>query len=219
MHKPVKKSLTLDEICEWIPKIKARNPKLPARLLVHHRLGRRVARDVAIHENIHEVVMATERARRYGFDYIALKPVLARGAGGAEVMDPQAAEDIDARSRADPRRGRQGEDARDRRVQGAREHEPPRARRGSWREFTHQPRVCHMQALRQVLTPMGTFNCPAHRGVEKARIGGTDAYADAAMAQAHRPAARRPDGPLRREPRVPRGHLPVQRRELGGSRR
>jgi len=34
-----------------------------------------------------------------------------------------------------------------------------------------------------VLTPMGTFNCPAHRGVEKARIGGSDAYADTAMAQ------------------------------------
>jgi hypothetical protein len=52
---------------------------------------------------------------------------------------------------------------------------------GSWRDFTHQPRVCHMQALRQVITPMGTFNCPAHRGVEKARIGGADAYADEAM--------------------------------------
>jgi hypothetical protein len=39
-----------------------------------------------------------------------------------------------------------------------------------------------MQALRQVLTPMGTFNCPAHRGVEKAKIGGADAYSDPAMA-------------------------------------
>ena len=41
---------------------------------------------------------------------------------------------------------------------------------GNWREFTRQPRTCHMQALRQVLTPMGLYNCPAHRGVEKARI-------------------------------------------------
>ena len=29
-----------------------------------------------------------------------------------------------------------------------------------------------MQALRQVLTPMGLYNCPAHRGVEHARIAG-----------------------------------------------
>ena len=27
MHKPVKKSLTLDEICAWIPRIKQRNPR------------------------------------------------------------------------------------------------------------------------------------------------------------------------------------------------
>jgi hypothetical protein len=39
-----------------------------------------------------------------------------------------------------------------------------------------------MQALRQVVTPMGTFNCPAHRGVEKARVGAKDGYADVAMA-------------------------------------
>jgi hypothetical protein len=128
-------------------------------------------------------VMATELARRFGFDYIALKPVLERGTGGAEVMDPQAAKDMDraiGRIRAE--------------VDLAKQLETPTFKvrvstnlrvleEGSWREFTHQPRVCHMQALRQVLTPMGTYNCPAHRGVEKARIAGTDAYADTAMAQ------------------------------------
>jgi hypothetical protein len=36
--------------------------------------------------------------------------------------------------------------------------------------------MCHMQALRQVLTPLGLYNCPAHRGVEKAKIAGKDAY-------------------------------------------
>ena len=40
-----------------------------------------------------------------------------------------------------------------------------------------------MQALRQVLTPMGTYNCPAHRGVEKARVGGVDAFENAAGAR------------------------------------
>jgi organic radical activating enzyme len=183
MHKPVKKSLTLDEICEWIPKIKARNPNFQLGFSYIIVWGGATREDVAIHENIHEVVMATERARRYGFDYIALKPVLARGAGGAEVMDPQAAEDIEraiARIRAEVDKAKELETAtfKVRVSTNLRVLEE-----GSWREFTHQPRVCHMQALRQVLTPMGTFNCPAHRGVEKARIGGTDAYADEAMAQ------------------------------------
>ena len=35
-----------------------------------------------------------------------------------------------------------------------------------------------MQALRQVLTPIGLYNCPAHRGVEKAKIAEKDAYKD-----------------------------------------
>ena len=49
---------------------------------------------------------------------------------------------------------------------------------GTWRDLTEQPQTCHMQALRQVLTPMGLYNCPAHRGVHKARIGDKDAFAD-----------------------------------------
>ncbi|MGA1525733.1 MAG: hypothetical protein ACO4CZ_17335, partial [Planctomycetota bacterium] len=49
----------------------------------------------------------------------------------------------------------------------------------SWREYTRQPRTCHMQALRQVLSPHGTFNCPAYRGVGAARLGESDAYHDA----------------------------------------
>jgi pyruvate-formate lyase-activating enzyme len=183
MHKPVKKSLTLDEICEWIPKIKARNPKFQIGFSYIIVWGGASREDVAICENIHEVVMGTERARRYGFDYIALKPVLERGVGGAEVMDPQAAEDIDraiARIRAEVDKAKllETETFKVRVSTNLRVLEE-----GSWREFTHQPRVCHMQALRQVLTPMGTYNCPAHRGVDKARIGGADAYADAAMAQ------------------------------------
>ena len=54
---------------------------------------------------------------------------------------------------------------------------------GNWAELTRQPRTCHMQALRQVLTPMGLYNCPAHRGVERARITGRDAFADAERAR------------------------------------
>jgi MoaA/NifB/PqqE/SkfB family radical SAM enzyme len=183
MHKPVQKSLTLDEICAWIPKIKQRNPAVQIGFSYIIVWGGAARDGVAIHENIDEVVLATERARRFGFDYISLKPVLSRGEGGAEVMDPQAAEDegraiARIRAKVDEAKRLETETFKVRVSTNLRVLEE-----GSWREFTHQPRVCHMQALRQVLTPMGTFNCPAHRGVEKARIGGSDAYADAAMAQ------------------------------------
>ena len=45
-----------------------------------------------------------------------------------------------------------------------------------------RPGTCHMQALRRVLTPLGTFNCPAHRGVEKARVSDSGAYRDETVA-------------------------------------
>ena len=41
-----------------------------------------------------------------------------------------------------------------------------------------------MQAFRQVVSPLGLWNCPAHRGVAKARIAGRDGFADAAAADA-----------------------------------
>jgi organic radical activating enzyme len=184
MHKPVKKSLTLDEICAWIPRIKQRNPRFQigfSYIIVWRGASRD---DVAIHENIHEITMATQRAKDYGFDYISLKPVLERATGGAEVMDPSAARGeqsrVVARIREEVDRALALADD-DFRVSVSTNLRVLEA--GSWQDYTKQPQTCHMQALRQVLTPMGTFNCPAHRGVEKARVGGVDAYADATMAK------------------------------------
>ena len=54
----------------------------------------------------------------------------------------------------------------------------------SWRDYTNQPQVCHMQALRQVLSPHGMFNCPAYRGVSYARIGEMDVNHDAESVRA-----------------------------------
>lgn len=54
---------------------------------------------------------------------------------------------------------------------------------GNWRDYTKQPKVCHMQMLRQVVTPLGSFNCPAHRGVEKAKLGGKELWQVPAAAQ------------------------------------
>jgi wyosine [tRNA(Phe)-imidazoG37] synthetase (radical SAM superfamily) len=178
LHRPARKDLTLDEICAWIPRIKAINPRF--------RVGysyvivwRGAARDrVPLRENVDEIAMAAERARSSGFDYISLKPVLERAADGAEVMAPdragEALQDVVARIRAGVERARQlaGE--------GFDVHVSTNLRvleQGNWRDFAVQPTRCHIQAFRQVLSPTGLFNCPAHRGVEKARLGGADAYA------------------------------------------
>jgi organic radical activating enzyme len=40
----------------------------------------------------------------------------------------------------------------------------------------NQPRRCHMQALRQVLTPNGIYGCPGYRGDERSMISARDGY-------------------------------------------
>lgn len=184
MHNPSKKSLTLDEICSWIPRVKAANPALSVgfSFVITWVGGSRG--DVPVVENIHEMVAAAARASAAGFDYISFKPFLERQEDGAEVMDPAKAE---AALQAVVRRIEQNlADARAVVREGFRVLASTNLRvlmTGTWRDYTQQPRVCHMQMLRQVVTPLGTYNCPAHRGVAKAKLGGKDLWAVPAAGQ------------------------------------
>ncbi|MFK7741995.1 MAG: radical SAM protein [Planctomycetota bacterium] len=184
MHNPSKKALTLDEICAWMPKIKAANPALNLgfSFVITWTGGSRG--DVKIVENIHEMVMASKRASDAQFDYISFKPFLERQEDGAEVMDPAKTEAelqaVIARIQANL------EEARsvvrdDFRVLASTNLRVLMS--GTWKDYTHQPKVCHMQMLRQVVTPLGTFNCPAHRGVQKAQLGGKEVWEVPAAAQ------------------------------------
>jgi MoaA/NifB/PqqE/SkfB family radical SAM enzyme len=181
MHNPSRKSLTLDEICAWIPKIKAENPdfELGFSFVITWQGASRDA--VKVVENIHEIELAARRARDAGFDYISFKPFLERADSGSEVMEPEHMQDEIA---AVVRRIRAAIDtARRLERPGFRVLESTNLRmlmQNSWRDYTRQPKTCHMQALRQVLNPHGLFNCPAYRGVDYARIGDKDAYRDAA---------------------------------------
>ncbi len=185
MHKPADKKLNLDSICEGVGEIKRTNPRVLvgfSYIIVWSGASRD---DHELLENIHEIVQATERAKRYGFDYISLKPILERETNGAEVMDPEKTRSETATV---VRRIRHEVDRAQELADGSFQvYESNNLRvleQGNWQEFTHQPRTCHMQALRQVLTPTGLYNCPAHRGVEKARLGGPTAYRDGQAAAA-----------------------------------
>lgn len=177
MHNPSSKTLTLDEICSWMPKIKAANPavQLGFSFVITWQGGSRGS--VKVIENIHEMVMAAKRASDAQFDYISFKPFLERQEDGAEVMDPAKTE---AELQAVIARIQQNlEEAREAVRPGFRVLASTNLRvlmAGTWRDYTKQPKVCHMQMLRQVVTPLGTFNCPAHRGVEKAQVGGKELW-------------------------------------------
>ncbi|MCG3135756.1 MAG: hypothetical protein HMLKMBBP_03512 [Planctomycetes bacterium] len=182
MHKPVDKSVSLEGICEWVPKVKAVNPrfKYGFSFIIVWR-GAEREQDVKIVENIHEIVGATRLARDHGFDYISLKPFLVRSSTGSEVMDPEKAE-AELQS-VIQRIRREIDEAKTLGTDTFKVLESTNLRmleQGNWRDFTNQPQTCHMQALRQVLTPTGLYNCPAYRGVDRARIAAKDAYGDAA---------------------------------------
>jgi wyosine [tRNA(Phe)-imidazoG37] synthetase (radical SAM superfamily) len=185
MHKPVSPKCDLDSICEWIPKIKQANPKVRRGYSYIIVWGGASRDDEELSENIHEIVMAARRAKESEFDYIAYKPVLERRDDGAEVMDPdKTREEIAAvvrRIRAAVDEAKQLADDR------FSVYESTNLRvleQGNWQDFTKQPRTCHMQALRQVLTPTGLYNCPAHRGVAKAKISEAQGFKDAGEAAA-----------------------------------
>ena len=179
MHKP-RKPISLDEICEWVPKMKEANPEIQIgySFIV---TWRGAARDqVAVIENIDELVIAADRARGFGFDYFSVKPFLVRQEeNNAEVMNPSSAEgaldQVIAKIRVAVN------DAKKLETDSFKIVESTNLRlleEKKWKDFTRQPKRCHMQALRQVLTPLGLFNCPGYRGVAAARIAGSAAYCD-----------------------------------------
>jgi wyosine [tRNA(Phe)-imidazoG37] synthetase (radical SAM superfamily) len=185
MHKPRKK-ITLDEICAGIPPVKEKNPA--------PRIGFSYiivwtgceANDTAIVENVHEMTMAAERARRFRFDYISFKPFLVRSdENNAEIVDlaqhRHRVAEVMAQIRGQLEQSRRLETERYKVV------ESTNLRvflAGSFRDYTKQPTQCHMTLFRQVLSPLGLFNCPVYRHVDQARLGDKTAYADDAAVAA-----------------------------------
>src|SRR5262245_48617136 len=152
MHKP-KKAVTLDHICEGVTRLKQKNaaPRVGFSYIITWRGAQSRGEEDKIVENLDEMPLAAKRARGAGFDYISFKPFLTRREGGAEVMDPAQAE---AETAAVVRRIRA-------RLDEAKAFASPTFRvlesanlkvleDGSWSQWTHQPHMCHMQALRQV---------------------------------------------------------------------
>ena len=178
MHKP-KLPIVLEDICNWAATWKARNPKprIGFSYIITWSGALRAPDTPAIVENIDEMATAARLAQRSGFDYISFKPFLIRAEDGAEVLDPaQAQAEQDAlltriRAQITEARAVQSDD-----FAVVESTNLKVLAEGSWRDWTRQPKTCHMQALRQVLSPQGLWNCPAHRGVPHARIDDRTAF-------------------------------------------
>ncbi len=172
MHRP-KVAITLEEICQGA--VQARGPHTDVVLGFSFVIVWPGAGGEEVVENFHEMELAARLARDHGFDYISFKPFLERADQGAEVLDGGDAtqEKVLAMLRDSL------ENAQSLEMDAFRVIVSTNFRAlldGSWRQYCDQPKECHMQVLRQVVSPLGIFNCPAHRGVEKASLGSSTAW-------------------------------------------
>ena len=181
MHKP-RKAITLDEICAGVPPVKDRNPRFKLGFSFIIVWDNCEANDTAIHENVHEIEMAAERAKRHRFDYISFKPFLTRApSNNAEIVGLTQTESRIASVMAEIRRRVDKAKAFD--GDGFKVYESTNLKvleNGTYSDYTEQPRNCHMQFFRQVLSPLGLFNCPVYRHVPQAQLGHKHSYSDLA---------------------------------------
>ncbi|RME03137.1 MAG: radical SAM protein [Planctomycetota bacterium] len=178
MHKP-RKRITLDEICEWVPKIKAINPRFKIGFSFIITWKGASINDAHIIPNIDEIYLAAERAKKYQFDYIAFKPFLTRADyNNAEIVDLKATqkhfEEVAQKIESEVERAKALE------TDTFKVYKTTNLKvllNRSAHTYMQQPRSCHMQFFRQVLSPLGMYNCPVYRNQSHGCLGHKDAYA------------------------------------------
>ena len=128
--------------------------------------------------NMDEMVRSVERAREFSFDYISFKPCLVRWNESQRetllknVEKTKEEEIIDQINiRLQEVKGLAGD-----RVKILESSNLKAMLNRETEQIKRQPKRCHMQFFRTVVTPFGIFHCPAFRGVEAARIGDRDGY-------------------------------------------
>lgn len=182
MHKP-RKPVSLDEICENVPLIRKANPAVQVGFSFIITWKGAEGNGMKIHENIHEMVMATERARKHEFSYISFKPFLTRAdANNAEIVDLDGS-DAAATAETIELIRRNIDEAKKLETPGFRVLESTNLRvleNGTAKSYMKQPRNCHMQWFRQVVSPLGLFNCPVYRNQPHGQISHKHAYSDPA---------------------------------------
>lgn len=179
MHKPGSKKCTLEWICEHIPAVKDLNTKFMIGFSFIIVWKGCETNDTKIIENVDEIVAAASLAKHHRFDYISYKPFLTRAEiNNAEVVgidkERRHVESVMAKIRSAIDQAKELEDESFAVVESTNLRV---LENGTYMNYTEQPHNCHMQYFRQVLSPLGVFNCPVYRHVPQALLGGKHAYA------------------------------------------
>ncbi len=177
MHNP-RKDFDLEGICAKVPLIKDANPDVTVGFSYIVTWRGAEINDSAIVENLHEIAQATKLAKDNRFDYISFKPFLTRDeVNNAEVIDIKAKaglEDIISRIQA------QVDEAVTLADGTFKVHQSTGLKamlKQQTQSLAKQPQQCHMQFFRQVLSPLGLYNCPVYRNQDHGRLGDKNANA------------------------------------------
>ncbi len=181
MHLP-RKGITLERICAAVHPLKDASPAVQVGYSFIIVWRGSEANGAEIHENVDEIVTAAMLAKAHMFDYISYKPFLEREQRtNAEVIGLTRDEHVLGEAVAEIRRNiDEAAQLADESFHIVESTNLKVLMNGTHRQFTRQPSTCHMTFFRQVMSPLGVFNCPVYRNVPDARIGRKDAYATSA---------------------------------------
>jgi len=119
-----------------------------------------------------------ERAKAFSFDYVSFKPCLVRFGESQRETLLKDVEKTKERDIIDQIKGRlqEARDLAGDRVKILESSNLKAMLNQEADQIKRQPKGCHIQFFRTVVTPFGIFHCPAFRGVEAARIGEAEGY-------------------------------------------
>ena len=177
LHQPRTK-LTLHQILAKAKKIREKNPSVSlgySYVIVWKGVdidGKRLK------PNIQEMPRAVELARKFSFDYVSFKPCLIRG---EESQRETLLQNVGLSKESEIAKEMKIQLQMARKIAGEKvkivESSNLKAMLDQETErIKHQPKRCHMQFFRTVVSPFGIYHCPAFRGVEIAKISGVDGY-------------------------------------------
>jgi len=178
LHRP-HTAISLDAICREASEIKRANSSIQMGYSFVVITPDVVKFNSALVPNYHEIEKAAILAKANLFDYISLKPFLIRNAEGKETL-PVGMRDRSHKNKIS--------NILKRETKLSRKHTSGTFQviesinfisilKDNPEQAMCQPTKCFMQALRQVVSPLGIYTCPAFRGNRKSLIAQKDGYA------------------------------------------
>jgi MoaA/NifB/PqqE/SkfB family radical SAM enzyme len=177
LHLP-KTQVTLNRILEKAKEVKRKNPVVSLGYSFVIVWGGVEINGQRLHPNVDEMATSVALAGEFSFDYVSFKPCLVRfNESQRETLLKNVGktkeEEIinEIRDHLQEARRLAGD-----RVKILESSNLKAMLNQETDQIKRQPKRCHMQFFRTVVTPFGIFHCPAFRGVEEARIGEPEGY-------------------------------------------